>query len=379
MPKIARIDITSLEYVLASGRGYGHARGINRSRSCSLITLTTDEGIVGVGEAAGPLGVIREYLKLLTPSFVGQSLYDFEITAARLRNTLYHFGAHSHFIAAHGGINIAVVDAMGKTLGLPACDLLGGRRCERLACYATTGYFTDDPKIDIAAQLSAVDLSRFAGAKIKIGAGVASDVARVRAARERLGPDALLMVDYNGNYTVDVALDSLRQIEPYRIAWAEEPLPPFDLRGYAELRRRSPIAIAAGEAHCSVHDFKQLIDARAVDIVQPALTGAGGFAEMKTVALLAQMNNLRLSPSCWGSAIAVNAAIHFAASLPDWPHTDNAPYPLLVEYDVGENPLRDLLAHDPIAPASGGLAVPREPGLGVRLNPEMVARYTLKE
>jgi D-galactarolactone cycloisomerase len=260
---------------------------------------------------------------------------------------------------------------------VPVHDLIGGKVSDRLACYATTGYFTDDPKVDIAAQLSTIDPGRFVGAKIKIGAGIASDVERVRAARDVLGDDALLMVDYNGNYTVDVALDSIRQIEPFRIAWAEEPLPPFDIKGYAELRRRSPVAISAGEAHCSVHDFKQLIDARAIDIVQPPLTGGGGFGEMKAVALLAQMNNLRVSLPCWGSAIALNAAIHFAASLPSWPHTENAPYPMLVEYDVGDNPLRDLLVHDPVQPANGRLPVPKEPGLGLRLNAEIVARYTV--
>ena len=377
MPKIARLEITSLEYVLAKGKGYGNARGVNNRRNCSLITLTTDDGVVGIGDAAGPLGVMREYVKLLTPSFVGQSLYDFEIVATQLRNKLYHFGTHNHFIAALGGINIAVLDAMGKTLRVPVHDLIGGKVSDRLACYATTGYFTDDPKVDIAAQLSTIDPGRFVGAKIKIGAGIASDVERVRAARDVLGDDALLMVDYNGNYTVDVALDSIRQIEPFRIAWAEEPLPPFDIKGYAELRRRSPVAISAGEAHCSVHDFKQLIDARAIDIVQPPLTGGGGFGEMKAVALLAQMNNLRVSLPCWGSAIALNAAIHFAASLPSWPHTENAPYPMLVEYDVGDNPLRDLLVHDPVQPANGRLPVPKEPGLGLRLNAEIVARYTV--
>jgi D-galactarolactone cycloisomerase len=377
MPKIARLEITSLEYVLAKGKGYGNARGVNNRRNCSLITLTTDDGVVGIGDAAGPLGVMREYVKLLTPSFVGQSLYDFEIVATQLRNKLYHFGTHNHFIAALGGINIAVLDAMGKTLRVPVHDLIGGKVSDRLACYATTGYFTDDPKVDIAAQLSAIEASRFVGAKIKIGAGIASDLARVRAARDVLGDDALLMVDYNGNYTVDVALDSIRQIEPFRIAWAEEPLPPFDIKGYAELRRRSPVAISAGEAHCSVHEFKQLIDARAIDIVQPPLTGGGGFGEMKAVALLAQMNNLRVSLPCWGSAIALNAAIHFAASLPSWPHTENAPYPMLVEYDVGDNPLRDLLVHDPVQPANGRLPVPKEPGLGLRLNAEIVARYTV--
>jgi D-galactarolactone cycloisomerase len=377
LPKIASIEITSLEYVLEAGKCYGNARGVNNRRDCSLITLTTDAGIVGLGDAAGPLGVMREYVKLLRSWFVGQSLYDFDLVATRLRNKLYHFGTHSHFIAALGGINIAVVDAMGKTLGLPAHDLLGGCGRDRLACYATTGYFTDDPKIDIVAQLSAFDLTCFVGAKIKIGAGIESDVERVRTAREMLGDDALLMVDYNGNYTVDVALDSIRHIERFCIAWVEEPLPPFDIAGYAELRRRSPVAIAAGEAHCGVHDFKQLIDTRCIDIIQPPLTGGGGFSEMKAVALLAQANNLRISLPCWGSAIALNAAIHFAVSLPDWPHTDNLPYPMLVEYDVGDNPLRDLLVYDPIRPDNGELSVPKQPGLGLRLNPETVARFAV--
>src|SRR5262245_25012018 len=378
MPKIARIEITSLEYVLAKGKGYGNARGVNNRRNCSLITLTTDEGVVGLGDAAGPLGVIREYVKLLMPSFVGRSLYDFEIVATALRNRLYHFGTHNHFIAALGGINIAVFDAMGRTLGVPVHDLLGGKVSERLACYATTGYFTDDPKVDIAAQLSAIDLKRFKGVKIKIGAGIASDVERVRAARAALGDDALLAVDYNGNYTVDVALDSIHHIEPFRIAWAGEPLPPFDIEGYAELRRRSPVAISAGEAHCGVQDFKRLIAARCLDIVQPPLTGGGGFGDMKAVALLAQMNNLRVSLPCWGSAIALNAAVHFAASLPKWPHTENPPYPMLVEYDVGDNPLRDLLVHDPLEPATGELPVTTAPGLGLQIKPEVLARYTVQ-
>ena len=375
MPKIARIDITSLEFVLAGGKAYGNSRGLNNRRSCSLITLETDAGVVGLGDAVGPLGVIREYLKILAPFFVGRSLYDFEIVASQVRNKLYHFGTQGHFSSCLGGINVAMFDAIGKTLGIPVHDLLGGRAGERVSCYATTGYFTDDPKIGIEEQLSALEPGAFAGVKIKIGAGPASDVERVRAARRIIGDDTLLMVDINGNYTVDIALDCLRRIEPFGIHWCEEPLPPTDVKGYAELRSRSPIPLAAGEAHHGVHDFKRLIEARALDIVQPSITGGGGFGELKSVALLAAMNNLRVSPPCWGSAIALAASVHFAASLPTWPHTDNVPYPMMVEYDVGENPLRDLLVHNPIRPKDAELPVPDAPGLGLQLNPEIVTRY----
>ena len=377
MPKIARLEIASLEYVLEKGKGYGNARGVNNRRNCSLITLTTDDGVVGLGDAAGPLGVIREYVKLLAPFFVGRSLYDFDIVASQIRNKLYHFGLQGHFIAALGGINIATYDAMGNTLAVPVHDLLGGRNALPLACYATTGYFTDDPKTGIEAQLSALTPGAFVGVKIKIGAGVASDVERVREARNVIGDDMLLMVDYNGNYTVDVALESMRQIERYNIQWCEEPLPPHDVAGYAELRARAPIRLSAGEAHSGLQEFKRLIDARALDVVQPPLTGGGGFSEMKAVALLAAANNLRVSLPCWGSAIALNAAIHFAASLPTWPHTENPPYPMLVEYDVGDNPLRDRLVDNPVKPSNGELPIPSGPGLGLQLNPKIVAQYTI--
>lgn len=377
MPKITRLSVTSLEHVLPAGQAYGNARGLNNRRTCSLIALETDEGITGVGDASGPLGVIREYLKIVTPFFVGRSLYDHTIVARHVRNRLYHFGSQGHFISCLGGVDIAVHDAIGKVQGVPVHDLFGGKRAERIACYATTGYFTDDPKMGIEAQLSALKPGAFAGVKIKIGAGVASDVERVRAARKVIGDDMLLMVDFNGNYTVDVALESFRRIEPFNIHWCEEPLPPADIKGYAELRARSPIPISAGEAHYGVHDFQRLVEARGLDIVQPSLTGGGGFSEMKAVAQLAMMHNLRVSPPCWGSAIALNAALHFAASLPAWPHTDNPPHPMLVEYDVSDNPLRDLLVHDPVQPADGMLAVPAGPGLGLKLNPDIVKRYTV--
>ena len=96
--------------------------------------------------------------------------------------------------------------------------------------------------------MQAAAAEKFRAAKIKIGKGPASDLARVRQAREILGDDVLLMVDINGNYTVDITLETLRKIEPYNIHWCEEPVPPTDIAGYAELRARSPIPICGSES-----------------------------------------------------------------------------------------------------------------------------------
>ncbi|MGZ5835234.1 MAG: mandelate racemase/muconate lactonizing enzyme family protein [Xanthobacteraceae bacterium] len=358
-------------------RAYGQARGLNFRRTCALFVVTLENGIVGYGEAGGPLKPIAAYLEMVRPFFVNHSVFDFEIVAAQIYNRFYHFGVQNHLTACLGGISIAATDAAAKSLKIPAYDLLGGKAVDALPCYATTAYFTHDDKRDYEPQLAAAK-DKFPGIKIKIGASPASDVERVKLARKTLGDDVFLMVDINGNYTVDIALESIRKIEPYNIHWCEEPLPPTDIRGYAELRARSPIPLAASEAFCTVHDFKRLIDARGVDIVQPSLTGCGGFGQAKQIAQLAQMNNLRVSPSVWGNPIALAAALHFSTSLPVTPHTDNVPYPIIVEYDVGENPLRDKMLKKPLTVTNGLLSVPDGPGLGIEIDEDALTAFIAK-
>src|SRR5262249_7703071 len=215
-PKIVSLDFTPLEYVLPREKAYGMARGLNFRRTVALVTVTADDGSVGHGEALGPLAPIGEYLALLRPFFVGRSIFDFELIAAQIYNRLYHFGVQGHHTAALSAINIALADAIGQSLGVPVHDLLGGRSADRIPCYATTGYLTNDSENDFETQLGQVDKKLFAGVKFKIGVSPQSDLERVRIARRILGDDILLMVDINGNYTPDVALESLRRIAPTR-------------------------------------------------------------------------------------------------------------------------------------------------------------------
>lgn len=377
MPKIAQIELLPLEFALPADKAYGTSRGLNFRRQSSLVKLTTEDGVVGYGEAQGPARPIGDYLEVIKGYFVGRSLYDAELVAAFCRDRLYHFG-EGHFTGCAGAVTIAAYDAMGKTLGLPVHDLIGGRAVDRIPCYATTGYVTKGSGLSLEAQLEKVDKTCFVGAKIKIGISPQSDVERVRIARRILGDDMLLMVDINGNYTVDIALQSLRAIEQYNIHWAEEPLPAYDLAGHTELRARSPIPIATGEGMHSFNEFRHLIEARGVDIVQPALGRCGGFGHARAVAALASAANIRLAPAVWGGAFTMAAGIHFLVSCPNTPHTDNAPFPRMLEFDIADNPLRDDVALETFRPQPGGLPVPTGPGLGVTLDPDRVARYRAK-
>jgi D-galactarolactone cycloisomerase len=374
---IASLDVISLEYAVPREQAYGTARGLNFKRSSSIIELRTDAGVVGHGELAGPVAPIREYVSILRSFFVGRSVYDFDLIAAYVRNKLYHFG-EGHFTGCLGGINVAALDAIGRTLDLPVHDLIGGLAADRIPCYATTGYITADGMAGLERQLAAVDKSFFSGVKIKIGLNPRSDVERVRLARRMLGDDILLMVDVNGNYTVDVALQSVRAIEPYNIHWYEEPLPAGDIAGHAELRAGSPIAIATGEGLHGAHEFKPLVDARGVDILQPAMGRCGGLSEAKAIAVLADLAHLQLAPAVWGGAFIVAAAVHFIASMPSTPHTENVPFPRMLEFDIADNPLRDQLLKNPFKLEPGGIAVPDGPGLGIELDPDAVEKFRVR-
>lgn len=376
MTTIADIRLRGFEYVVPDGEEYGIVRGLSKKRNCSVVELTLDDGTVGYGEAGGPARQLNQHLALFRSLLIGESAFDFDIVAARIYQKFYHFGLQNMITACLSGISVALYDAIGKRLGLPLHDLIGGRATGRLSCYATTGYFSAGGLADYERQLHAVG-PNFRGVKIKIGAGIADDVDRTRRARAILGDDVLLMIDINANYTADIALECVRRVEKYDIHWCEEPLPPTDERGYAELRARSPIPIATGEALYTVHDFKRLIEARAVDVIQPSLIAGGGLGQCKAVALLAQIANLRVSPSIWGGGLAIAAGLHYAASLPVWPHTEHAPHPLMIEYDLGANPFRERIVPTPLPDAEGLLPVPAGPGLGVVPDFDAVAEFAV--
>ena len=375
MPTIRRLSFIGLEYAFAPEKAYGMSRGGGFKRHGGLVEVETDRGVTGIGEAFGNPFVTREYFRMVEPFFLGKSVFDFDHVEARLRNALYHLGVGNQLTSCLAAINVALFDAIARGFGVRVCDLIGGCARTRIPAYASTGFFSDDPDRQLSHMLAEAAGHPYAGAKIKIGRGIKSDVERVRQARAALGPDKLLLVDINGAYTPDVALECARAIEPFAIHWIEEPLPPGDLRGYAELRARSPIPLAAGEAHHTMRDFKALIEGRCIDIVQPSIPGVGGITEARRIASLAQASNLRVAPHVWGGAVGLATACHFIAALPASPHVDHPPHPLMLEYDMSDNALRTQLLKAPLVLEAGHVLLPEGPGLGIELDPATVERY----
>jgi D-galactarolactone cycloisomerase len=373
--RIRDIDFVGLEFVLPADKAYGMAKAAIARRQISLVRLTTEDGTTGVGEAFGAAGVTAAYLELLRGYFLGQDLYDNALIRNRIFARHYHLGLENQLVTCLGAIDVAIFDALGKQLGQPVCKLLGGRARGHLVAYASDGYFTEDPGNQLGDQLAGLEGQGFQGVKIKVGRGAAEDQTRVALSREVLGDEILLLVDANTSYTPAQALESMRRIAPYDIHWYEEPLMPRDVAGLEWLHDRAPMPIASGEALYTVHGFRPLLESGCLDVAMPDIAICGGLSEVRAIADLCALHGVRLSPHVWGSGVGLAAAVHMAAALPDHPHA--WPEPCLLEYDIGENALRDEILKRPLALKDGLMPVPEAPGLGTELDEAALEHYAV--
>lgn len=375
--KIKSIEVIGLACQLPEGKIYGAAVGLHSQRRASLIRLRTEDGIEGIGDARAPVALVRGAIEMMKPAFLGSNLHDRDAVFNRFLNSVYHMGHQGALTAAYSGLNIAMLDALGKGLGLPVCKLISGMVRREVLVYATGGHFTRNSEADLEPQMEELRALGVAGVKIKIGMGVESDAKRAAVARKILGDGIFLAVDANANYTADLAIDSMRAMAPSRIEWFEEPLQPHDYAGYTYLRSRAVMPIAAGEAHHTARDFLRLLKEQCIDIAQPAVCACGGLDEARRIAELCRMYGVRVLPAAWSSGVGLAAAIHYAASIMPYPQAEFESKPQFVEFDAEDNALRDEILTEPLRFHGGKYTVSTAPGLGIALNEDAVRRYTV--
>jgi len=199
-----------------------------------------------------------------------------------------------------------------------------------------------------------------------MGQGEASDIAHVRAARQGLGRDVELMVDAGLWWDAATALRRGKQFEPFNLTWLEEPLHPDDVRGYARLSAASPVRIAAGEEVCDVGEFRTLMDVGGLDVVQVDVTRVGGLARSKRIGWDAAERRRLCVNHSYKTGVNIAASLHLVAALP------NTHY---FEYCVEQGALRQHLTRQRFPVVDGEVRVLEEPGLGIELDEEIVAKY----
>jgi L-alanine-DL-glutamate epimerase-like enolase superfamily enzyme len=261
-------------------------------------------------------------------------------------------------VAAWGiaAIDIALWDILGQSLNCPVHKLLGAYQ-EEVPIYGSGGWLSYS--LDQLVQEARNYVKRgFTTVKMKVGSREPErDVERVRAVRHALGPKIQLMIDANQAWTPWQALEFSRKVEGCDIFWFEEPIPKDDLDGYEMLAGRMPIPVAAGEREYSLQVFRQLLERRALPIVQPDVLRLGGISRCIRLAHLAETFHARVA-----SHFYKEIDIHWMAA---------APHGLFLEYFPWLDP---LLVH-PLEISNGMAKVPTRPGLSIEIQPEAVREY----
>lgn len=349
-------------------------------RATAIVSVETDDGIRGWGEAYGPASTVATAIRdFFAPLLTGRD--------AREHEALWHFmfarsidhGQKGAMIAAISALDIALWDVKAQAAAMPLYRLLGGACTESIPGYATGFYFDESDPVALARKFAAeaeTYLGRgFAAVKMKVGLGVLTDAELVGAVRSAVGSGVRLMIDANHAYDATAAIALGRRVEKYEIGWFEEPVSPLDLDGYTDVRRALQIPIAGGECEYTRFGFATLFAKRAVDYAQPDLCGCGGITEGMKIATLASVAGIHVTPHVWGTAIGQAAAAHFYAARPGHPGT-LVPEDKLIECDQTENPLRAELTKEPIIIRDGKILVPQANGLGIQINEPALKRFS---
>ena len=333
----------------------------------SIVTIETDEGIRGYG-FSGPLLALDPFLMVdaIKHLVIGEDPLDTE----RLWKKLYVpklVGRRGMSTRAISGIDIALWDIKAKKAGLPLYKLLGGFR-SKVPAYIAGGYYGPGKTVpDLQREMEGYVAQGVAGVKMQVGAlSFEEDARRVKAVREAIGPDKILMLDANCAYRYHEAIQFAKRIEEYGVYCFEEPVAPDDYEGMKKIAAMTAIPLAAGENEYTKYGFRDLIATGAVPILNPAPFLNGGVTETMKIIALAQAHDLEVAPH---GDQTINVTIGAAASNVSYVEY----YP--EQYDALWNELFDVRLR---IDAQGCMTPPDRPGIGFEpnyavLNPHRVS------
>jgi D-galactarolactone cycloisomerase len=326
------------------------------------LRVDTDAGISGWGEAFGfaacPV-TLAAITKIVAPLAIGREAGDIAGLMDDLQRRLKNMGRNGPVGFALSGLDIALWDIAGKALGQPIHRLLGSTGTKtRIPTYASLLRLTT--RENVQKVCTAVVARGYRHIKLH-----ERTVEATAAAREAIGPDIALMLDTNCTWSLEQTLSIARDLKPYDLTWLEEPLyPPDDYQALARVRRETGIPIAAGENLGNLNEFQRMLDAGAVDIIQPDVVKMGGITEVWKALQIAKARGVAAEPHSPYYGPGLIASLHMIAALPD---------EVMCEFyysDLEASPLGDVIyARD------GHLTVPDGPGLGVEMDEAILRRY----
>ena len=362
-PTITRVETVLVDVPL------GQRTITDSQSSCSSVEFVqvkveTDAGVTGYGfnwnYSRGMRAVKTMIDDCYGPAVVGRPALERHALMKAMHSTTHFIGRVGVARVGLAAMNLALWDIQLKLEGLPLWRHLGPCKQKVKAYNTDGGWLTWSTEELITAMKRLIDRG-FDAVKMKLGRpDPREDLERVKAVRKAIGDSIKLMVDVNTVWDLKTAIVWGRRLEQFDISWLEEPMHPFDVRAHAELAKALDVPIAVGETIYTLHDFREYVDQKAVDIIQADVTKLSGIEEWLDVAALGRAYGLSVIPH---TNVQHNVHAQLAAA------TENSP---LVEccyeslFDIWENPIRVVDGH---------YTLPEAPGAGGRLTDAVLAKH----
>jgi D-galactarolactone cycloisomerase len=358
-------------------RAMGVSTALSDIRTCLLVKISTDSGLVGWGETidvGGTRAVIETKHK---PTLVGKNPLEHRKLWRALWGPSFGDGR------AVGGVDMALQDLRGKALGQSIADLYGGRQRDKVLAYASAMNYTDGVRPEDQFPAEAAELVKRGYKALKIRCGrydISRELATLTKIREAVGPEIRLLTDGNGAFTLPQAVKFGKELEKLDFYCFEEPLPQGqNYAGYDVLCQALDICVAGGEGLDSRVAARDHIVKRSFDMIQPDVLLCGGIGEALFIAEMARLWSVQCVPHCWSGAIGIAATLQLLALLPDATFGFSSDQPML-EHDLLENPFREELSPKPFhINAQGFVEIPTGHGLGIEINEDAIRKYLAKD
>lgn len=354
-------------------------------RNITFVKVETDEGLTGVADvrALNRNETVTAYLYESIPRYVlGADPFDIELLVHRM--SLQDFGRAGEVVMTGIAlIEIACWDIVGQALGQPVYRLLGGAVRDRIKAYANGWYTVERTPDEFCAAAKRVVERGYLALKFDpFGAGFYEIdrkernrvVSLVEAVRDAVGPDVEILVEMHGRFNPVTAVAMARELEPFKPSWLEEPVPPENLAALKKVSNAiAPlgIPIATGERIHTPFEYRELFELQAADIIQTDITHFGGILNTKKLAAWANAYYILIAPHNVGGPVSTAAALHLAASTPNFK---------IQEYfnDFAEAYVQDAATGLPQV-VDGYFSLPEGPGLGLKLNEDVIAAHPQRE
>ncbi len=344
--------------------------------TATLVEITTDDGITGVGECIArraPRVVDTVVRELLWPVVEGRDPRDAGALWDEMHGRLRPWGHYRGFVQEGiSGIDQALWDILAQSQGVPLYKALGGAGRDRVPVYGSKVYTASLDGMEKEAE-AAVRRGHKA-IKIQLGrsaefGGPNADVEVCRVIRDAIGPDIEMGADVNSAYDAATAIRVCERIAEYDLWFLEEPVFPDDLDGYERIRRVSSVPLACGESEFGTFGFRELFRRGLIDVAQPDVARVGGFTAGMRVGAMVHAYNLRYAPHTgFSCGVAQLSSLHLSAAVPNLARC---------EWMWIDNPLSECFEEPLPQPKDGVITMPTKPGLGLTLDRKKLKKYAL--